>query len=44
MTADEYLYDTEQTNHGRDLSYGMVREPPAPFFPHQAPGMREHIG
>ena len=36
MTADEYLYDTEETNRSRELSYGMVREPPAPFFSHQS--------
>lgn len=36
MTADEYLYDTEETNRPRELSYGMVREPPAPFFSHQS--------
>lgn len=36
MTADEYLYDTEETNRSRELSYGMIREPPAPFFSHQS--------
>jgi Uma2 family endonuclease len=36
MTADEYLYDTEETNRRRELAYSMVREPPAPFFSHQA--------
>jgi Uma2 family endonuclease len=36
MTADEYLYDTEETNRARELAYGMVREPPAPFFSHQS--------
>ena len=36
MTADEYLYDTDETNQARELSYGMVREPPAPFFSHQS--------
>jgi Uma2 family endonuclease len=36
MTADEYLYETEETNRARELSYGMVREPPAPFFSHQS--------
>src|SRR5471030_2408707 len=35
MTADEYLYDTPETNQPRELSYGVVREPPAPFFSHQ---------
>jgi Uma2 family endonuclease len=36
MTADEYLYDTDETNQSRELSHGMVREPPAPFFSHQS--------
>jgi Uma2 family endonuclease len=36
MTADEYLYDTDETNQARELSYGMVREPPSPFFSHQS--------
>ena len=36
MTADEYLYETAETNRARELSYGMVREPPAPFFSHQS--------
>src|SRR5260221_2358728 len=36
MTADEYLYETDETNQARELSYGMVREPPAPFFSHQS--------
>jgi Uma2 family endonuclease len=36
MTADEYLYDTDETNLTRELSYGIVREPPAPFFSHQS--------
>ena len=36
MTTDEYLYDTEETNRIRELAMGMVREPPAPFFSHQA--------
>ena len=35
MTADEYLYKTDETNRPRELAYGMVREPPAPFFAHQ---------
>ena len=35
MTADEYLYDTDETNRPRELAYRMVREPPAPFFSHQ---------
>jgi Uma2 family endonuclease len=35
MTADEYLYDTGETNRRRELSYGILREPPAPFFLHQ---------
>lgn len=36
MTADEYLYDTEETNRVRELALGRVREPPAPFFSHQS--------
>jgi Uma2 family endonuclease len=36
VTADEYLYDTDETTRRRELAYGMVREPPAPFFSHQA--------
>ena len=35
MTADEYLYDTDETNRSRELVRGIVREPPAPFFSHQ---------
>jgi Uma2 family endonuclease len=34
MTTDEYLGSYE-TNRPRELDYGMVREPPAPFFSHQ---------
>jgi len=36
MTADEYLYDTDETNARRELAYGTVREPAAPFFSHQS--------
>jgi len=36
MTADEYLYDTGETNRIRELAMGVVREPPAPFFSHQS--------
>lgn len=35
MTADEYLYDTEETNRICELALGRVCEPPAPFFSHQ---------
>jgi len=35
MTADEYLYDTEESNRIRELARSWVREPPAPFFSHQ---------
>ena len=35
MTADEYLYDTEESNRRRELTYGVLREPPSPFFNHQ---------
>jgi Uma2 family endonuclease len=34
MTTDEYLYSDER-NRPRELKYGMVREPPAPYFTHQ---------
>jgi len=36
MTADEYLYETKETTRPRELAYSVVREPPAPFFRHQA--------
>jgi Uma2 family endonuclease len=36
MTADEYLYDTPETNRIRELAKGRLREPPSPFFPHQS--------
>ena len=36
MTAEEYLYNTEETNQIRELAMGVVREPPAPFFSHQS--------
>ena len=36
MTVDEYLYDTDETNRIRELAMGRLREPPAPFFSHQA--------
>ena len=35
MTTFEYL-DTDETNRRRELTYGVLREPPAPFFSHQA--------
>jgi len=35
MTTDEYLYDTEESNGPRELAYGILREPPSPFFNHQ---------
>ena len=35
MTTFEYL-DTDETNRPRELAYGVLREPPAPFFSHQA--------
>jgi Uma2 family endonuclease len=34
VTTDEYLHSYE-TNRPRELAYGIVREPPAPFFSHQ---------
>jgi Uma2 family endonuclease len=36
MTADEYLYDTEESNRIRELALSRVCEPPAPFFSHQS--------
>ena len=35
MTADEYLYETDETNRRRELLLSRVAEPPAPFFSHQ---------
>jgi len=35
VTTDQYLYDTEETNRKRELAFGKVCEPPAPFFSHQ---------
>ena len=35
MTTREYL-NTDETNRRRELVYGVLREPPAPFFSHQA--------
>jgi Uma2 family endonuclease len=34
MTTDDYLHSYE-TTRPRELTYGVVREPPAPFFSHQ---------
>ena len=34
MTTVQYL-NTEETNRRRELVYGRVHEPPAPFFSHQ---------
>ncbi len=34
MTTYDYL-DGEETNRKRELAYGVLREPPAPFFSHQ---------
>jgi Uma2 family endonuclease len=36
MTTNDYLYDTEETNRVRELAWGVLREPPAPFFSHQS--------
>lgn len=35
VTSEEYLYSTEETNRKRELAFGKVCEPPAPFFSHQ---------
>lgn len=40
MTADEYLYGTEETNRPRELHLSRVKEPPSPFFSHQAVVLR----
>jgi Uma2 family endonuclease len=40
VTTDEYLYETEETNRPRELAYGILREPPAPFFSHQEVALR----
>ena len=48
MTTYDYL-DGEETNRRRELAYGVLREPPAPFFSHQevvfrvALLLREHV-
>jgi len=34
VTTKQYLA-THETNQPRELAYGIVREPPAPFFSHQ---------
>ncbi len=34
MTLEEYL-NAPETNWPRELTYGILREPPAPFFSHQ---------
>ena len=34
MTTREYL-NTEETNRKRELRFGRLREPPAPFYSHQ---------
>jgi len=53
MTADEYLYDTDETNRPMELEFGLPREPPAPFYSHQVLVLRtaqllsnygEHLG
>jgi Uma2 family endonuclease len=40
LTTNEYLRDTEETNRIRELAMGWLREPPAPFFAHQAVALR----
>jgi Uma2 family endonuclease len=36
VTTDEYLCDTDETTRRRELTAGILREPPAPFFSHQS--------
>jgi Uma2 family endonuclease len=40
VTANEYLDHTEDTTRRRELAYGILREPPAPFFSHQLVGLK----
>ena len=35
MTTKQYLYDTAETTRRRELQFGVLREPPAPFWSHQ---------
>jgi Uma2 family endonuclease len=42
MTVAEYLRRKPETMRPMELVYGVVREPPAPFFPHQA--IVTHLG
>lgn len=35
MTTKQYLYDTYETTRRRELQFGVLREPPAPFWSHQ---------
>ena len=39
MDTVEY-FGTEETTRRRELAYGILREPPAPFFSHQAVVLR----
>jgi Uma2 family endonuclease len=49
VTAKEYLYETHESLRRRELRYGVVREPPAPFWSHQlvvlhiAGGLISHV-
>lgn len=40
MTTNEYLYDTDESNRRRELHLSRVKEPPSPFFSHQAVVLR----
>ncbi len=35
MTTDEYLSDTEESHRRRQLTMGVLSEPPVPFYGHQ---------
>jgi Uma2 family endonuclease len=35
MTIDEYFDETDETTRPRELAFGLLREPPAPFYSHQ---------
>jgi hypothetical protein len=43
MSTSEYLR-TDETTAPRELAFGIVREPPAPFFTHQEVVLRTGRG
>jgi Uma2 family endonuclease len=36
MTTKQYLYGTSETTRRRELRFGVLREPPAPYWGHQS--------